>query len=72
MDWKLIITQLIDKDDGPGMTLEQIGAHVGMSKGAVHDLKSGRGQTVVYETGCKLVDLHRVTMRRLKRRRART
>lgn len=63
MDWKSIISALTDY----GLTLQAIADHVGMSKGAVHDLKSGRGKTVVYETGVKIVDLDRAIKRRIKR-----
>ena len=44
-----------------GMTLEQIANACGFSsKGHVHDLKTGRQQSVSYELGTKLIDLHRL------------
>lgn len=64
MDWKLIITDLHRELGG----YQQIADQAGMSKGAVHDLGSGRAKSVMYETGCKLVDMHRRVMRKAARR----
>jgi DNA-binding Xre family transcriptional regulator len=60
MDWPVIVYELRLRN----MTLEQIGAAVGMSKGAVHDLMTGRCKTVRYETGVRIVALHKKVMRR--------
>jgi DNA-binding Xre family transcriptional regulator len=60
MNWKT----LIDEIRARKLTLQQIADEVGMSKGAVHDLTTGRGKSVIYETGVRLVALHKRVMRR--------
>ena len=50
------------------MTLQKIADEVGMSKGAVHDLGTGRGKTVVYETGILLNGLYKRVKRARNRR----
>jgi hypothetical protein len=62
MDWKQLIADLRAK----GLTLRQIGETAGMSTSGVHDLANGRSKSVMYETGLRLVQLHR----RAKRRKA--
>ena len=67
MNWTAIITDL----QGNGFTLERIAQKSGMaSKGHVHDLKSGAQKTIPYEVGCKLVELHRRTLRKAARQAA--
>lgn len=63
MDWKSIITDIRSRK----ITLQEIATQSGMSRGQVHDLITGRGKTVVYETGVKLIELHKRTMRRKSR-----
>ena len=58
MDWKQIIEDL-----RPPLTLQEVADAVGMSRGAVHDLRSGRTKSVLYETGLSLVALHKRVMR---------
>lgn len=60
MDWKTVVSDLRAR----GLTFEQIATPAGMSKGAVHDLLTGRGKAVLYDTGVKLVALHKKVMRR--------
>lgn len=63
MNW----TQLIKDMQAQGLTLEQIGDAAGMSKGHVHDLKTGRNKAVLWETGEKLICHHKRVMRRKKK-----
>ena len=64
MDWIKIICDLEQ-----AMTHAEIAKAAGMSSsGHVSNLKSGLQKTVKYEIGCKLVDLHRIEMRRVARR----
>lgn len=67
MNWQTIISDLRAR----GLTFEQIATPVGMSKGAVHDLLHGRGKSVLYDTGVKLVSLHKRVMRRKARQQLR-
>ena len=60
MNWKTLIDEIRTRK----LTLQQIADEVGMSKGAVHDLTTGRGKSVIYETGVQLVALHKRVMRR--------
>jgi predicted DNA-binding protein YlxM (UPF0122 family) len=64
MNWTKLIEELLTAK----VTLQQIADASGMSKGAVHDLKTGRGKTVVYETGEKLVEYHKAQMRKAARK----
>jgi predicted DNA-binding protein YlxM (UPF0122 family) len=58
MDWKQIIEDL-----RPPLTLQEVADAAGMSRGAVHDLHSGRTKSVLYETGLLLIALHKRVMR---------
>lgn len=60
MNWK----QLIEDIRARGLTFQQIGDEIGMSKGSVHDLFSGRGKAVLYDAGVKLRELHKKIIRR--------
>lgn len=60
MDWKTLIDEIRSRH----VTYQEIATEAGMSKGAVHDLCSGRAKTVAYETGVKLVAMHQRIMRR--------
>jgi hypothetical protein len=60
MNWHNIIRDL----QARGMTLQQIGDAVGMSKGGVHDLMTGRSLAVYYVPGNRLVELHKRVTRR--------
>lgn len=63
MDWKTLIADLL----ALGQTYQQIGDACGMSKGHVHDLKSGRHDDVMWTRGEKLRKLHARFMRRKQR-----
>lgn len=58
MDWKTIIEQLQVR----GLSLQEIGDAVGLSKGGVHRLVRVPGSSVVYETGVRLIELHEKIM----------
>jgi len=60
MDWNKLIADLRIRK----MTLQQIATYAGMSKGQVHDLTTHKKKTVLYDTGVKLVALHKRVMRR--------
>lgn len=60
MDWKQLIADLV----ALGQTYQQIGDACGMSKGHVHDLKTGRHDDVLWARGEKLRKLHARLMRR--------
>lgn len=64
MDWKTLIEDL----QAQKMTLQAIADLVGMSRGAIHDLKTGRGKTVFYETGVAIVTLHKRELAKVKNR----
>lgn len=64
MNWQKLIEEL----RACGLTFQAIADAAGMSKGAVHDLLTGKGKTVVYETGVLLVAFHKKQMRQAKRR----
>lgn len=49
-----------------GLSFKDIGLGVGMSKGAVHDLLSGRQKSVSYQLGLAITKFHRAQMRRAK------
>lgn len=54
MNWQQILADL-----RMVMTLQDIADSCGLaSKGAVHDISTGRQKTVMYEVGVKLVALH--------------
>ena len=54
-----------------GLTLDAIGDKVGMSRGGVHDLLSGRRKTVSYQRGKEIVAFHKAQMRRAAAKTAR-
>lgn len=61
IDWDRYITDIV----GRGYTLQDIADECNFaSKGAVHDLKSGKSTTCSYERGCALVLMHKRAMRR--------
>ncbi len=55
MDWKLLIAELC----AAGMTQTEIGERVGLSQSSVSDLVRGITRTVGWDTGNKLVRLHK-------------
>lgn len=58
MDWKKILTDLI----ASGMTQKAIGDEIGISQGAIAQVlndKDGKRRGFRYETGAKLIELHR-------------
>lgn len=55
MDWKKLIADLIYS----GMTQAEIGAGIGVSQARIGQIISEKGTTFRYETGIKLVELHR-------------
>ena len=67
MNWKSLIQDLRDR----GYTYQQIADNVAMSRGAVHDLHTGRVNSVLYEAGARIVELHKKAARAAARMRAR-
>tara|TARA_R110000868_G_scaffold391608_1_gene661835 strand:+ start:286 stop:495 length:210 start_codon:yes stop_codon:yes gene_type:complete len=64
MNWSKLIQEILAR----GYTLRSIATLCGFaSPGHLHDLKAGNQETVEYERGAKLVELHRDVMRRVKR-----
>lgn len=55
MDWKKLIADLA----ASGMTQTEIGAAIGVSQGRIGQVIGGKGATFKYETGVRLVELHR-------------
>lgn len=65
MNW----TQML-RDLRVVMTLDEIAKSVGLaSKGAVHNIVSGKQRSVSYEVGVKLVALHRSKTRAIEKAR---
>lgn len=60
MDWPTLIREIQSRN----YSFQQIADEVGMSKGGVHDLKNGKAKSVIFESGMKLVALHKRVMRR--------
>lgn len=61
MNWQSLIQETLDLS---GLTLTQLAERVGMSKGQLHDLKSGHQRSCMYEAGIALVHQHRIAQRR--------
>lgn len=61
-NWKTLIAEMREHDKN--LTLQEIADATGMSKGAVHDLVTGRGKQVLYDTGMQLMDFYKRVMRR--------
>lgn len=54
MNWQQII-----RDMRPPLTFQQIAEAVGLTKGGVHDLSTGRQKAVLWDAGDRLLKLHR-------------
>jgi len=53
--WKQLITEL----EACGLTQEKIGQAVGLSQGAISQIKNIAGREPAYRAGARLVELHR-------------
>ena len=61
MNWKHIVREMKTR----GVTLDEIALICGFaSRGALHDLTTGKSMTCSYERGIALVELHKRVMRR--------
>lgn len=59
MDWKKLLTELMTA----GMTQKAIGDEIGVSQGAIAQIlndTTGKRRGFRYESGAKLVELHRM------------
>ena len=50
-----------------GLTESAIGEHVGLDQSTIHRLKAGKNKTTNYESGLKIVALHKKVMRQSKK-----
>lgn len=64
MDWKTIISELVDE----GYTQPQIAAQCGCSQTAISELSTGKTAQPRFDTGHALQQLHKKAMRKRTRR----
>jgi transcriptional regulator with XRE-family HTH domain len=60
MEWKTMITDL----ESRGYTQHQIANGIGTTQPHISNIKCGRRKNLAYKTGKKLIDLHRIAIRK--------
>jgi hypothetical protein len=63
MNWKKLLQDLLDLN----MTQAAIGAAIGLKQPSIAGLLKGDTQDVLWNTGNKLIDLHKRAMRKAKK-----